>query len=212
MASKIRKTDNATVYTCKRGWLITMDDEGGYLPFFVKVRHEDIIWDNQQEYSVFENLINRLNRFGYNYQSAYLDPKLQLEIKADGWIYHINSDSTFRATYVGIADTSSMRINRNADNYIVSADFYIPIPIKVLSAETLILGNLEPIGTSILQFTGGRRNSDTTSAEYDSVDIKIFASYDANVYAQFNSNLITQFYNNQLDRHISLYMEGKISN
>lgn len=211
MAAKIRKTDNSTVYTCKRGWLITMDEEGGYLPFFVKVRHEDIIWDNQQEYENFKKIINRLNKFGYNFDSTYIDPKLQLQVKINGWTYYINSDGSFHATYVGMADTSGMKLYRKSDNYIYAADFFVPIPIKVISSETLILGNLEPIGTSIFQYTGGRKNPETLTNEYDSINIKIFSSYDENVRAEFNSFAISQFYSKFLSRRVSLYMEGKVS-
>ena len=64
MASKIRKSDNATIYTCKRGWLISIDEEGGYLPFFLKVRNQDIVWDNEKENRMFKVILGKLQRIG----------------------------------------------------------------------------------------------------------------------------------------------------
>ena len=211
MASKIRKTDNATMYTCKRGWLISIDEEGGYLPFFLKVRNEDIVWDNEKENRMFKVILGKLQRIGYNYESEYIDPRLQLKVKSDGWIYHIDSDGSFNATYVGKIKPSNVILSRDSKGQIVSADFYVPLPISIVADSAAIIGNFEPIGTSIVQFTGGKRYTYTEATDYDAINIKILPSYDENVYAEHNSALIENFCNGMISRTVSLFVQGQIN-
>ena len=84
---------------CKKGFILTMNEEGDYLPFFLKVRDKDIIWDPS-------NLPSNLRTAAEAGDETIMSyPLTKWVYKTDTWNVSLFSDGTYEATSVlAIAD------------------------------------------------------------------------------------------------------------
>ena len=187
-------------YQCKRGWIITMDDTGGYVPFFVRVRGDDIVW---------------VNNFGYEYNVSLQKPTAEFVVESENWIYTIRSDGRFRAKYIGSPNIANYKriytVISKDEKITAGANVKIELPISVLKADTIIMGNMEPVGTCYTYFKGGRHKSYSQSKVYDTIDIEIRCTYDTEIISDFNAQALDAMINSGVGNTISIYMEGTIA-
>ena len=132
-------------FECKKGWIITLDKNGNYVPFFIKVREKDILWTNSNTSmnDIKLSLVRDLNKGDYKttyVESDIVNPSQILVMKIDGWVYKIKPDYTFEAnkTLLEIPFTDwkstykSVSKGSNKENYLVklSYDFKLPFNVK----------------------------------------------------------------------------------
>jgi hypothetical protein len=132
-----------------RGFLIALDSHGNYVPFFLKVRKEDIVYSDVLNTKLYGNIINKFDSLGLVYEHQMVDITKELEIKKDGWTFYIKPDGTFKATYIkntGFTNWLQKHMRDNSLYYIdhVTAEVPIPLPIKQTATSPCLIGNLTP--------------------------------------------------------------------
>ena len=77
---------------CLKGWILAPSPtDGKDVPFFVKVRSEDIVWSTSDNFEELEKIANK----GSNVQS--FSPLSQWKFKKENWIVTLNQDATYTA-------------------------------------------------------------------------------------------------------------------
>jgi hypothetical protein len=76
---------------CSKGFLISKDDEGNYVPFFVRTRSQDIIWNDTSNSKIMQALIDIGESTGVEETSH----KIKLNIKE----WNVSLDSDKHVTY-----------------------------------------------------------------------------------------------------------------
>lgn len=116
-----------STYNCKKGWLVYLDENGEYVPFFMHVREKDIIWDSDS--SFMNELIKKSPQFkGMDVNVIF--PKIKCD--KNGWEYVINSDFSFKArkkVHIGSSNGFSL-----IDNHTLLKELTIPFLINTRSS------------------------------------------------------------------------------
>lgn len=200
------------IHQCKRGFIITQDNDGNYVPFFIKVRDDDIVWKNSDNNQTFKNLKGTLKTYGYEFSSELQNPSPELHIVCDKWNFYIREDYSFRATYAAIPDKSNYIADYiSPDKSTLSgAHIYINIPIPTLQ-DIIVIGNISPsIGSSIISYTPFRKRSYHPSDSFDYINISLSSSFQPNVIAEYNNKIISDLLNGDITPRINLYIEGTL--
>lgn len=174
-------------FECKKGWIITLDKNGNYVPFFIKVREKDILWTNSNTSmdDIKLGLIRDLNKGEYKtayVESSIINPSQILVMKVDGWTYKIKPDYTFEANknLLEIPYTSwnpiykSVSKGNNKENYLVKLTYDIKLPFKAKTENIDLHYNLlhsEPLCNHSLLFHNNsyhnNQNNDTLEYQKD---------------------------------------------
>ena len=129
-----------------RGFLISLDSNANYVPFFVKVRDDDIIYSDVLNSNVYESIITRFDSLGMSYGHRFVGSTKELEIKKDSWTFYIKPDGTFRASYIkntGFVNWFERHILNDRTNYI-TAEIPIPLPVKQTAESPALFGSFTP--------------------------------------------------------------------
>jgi hypothetical protein len=211
MADIVNESDNPT-YECKRGWLINMNDDGSYLPFFVKVREEDLVWKNDLNSDIFKTIISDMKTYGFEFTSDLQTPSPELHITCGNWHYYVKGDYSFRARYVSTPDKSDYIAEYTTfDNVkkLTGAYMNITIPFPV-SDDVMLIGNMSPSGSSIISYTPFKKRSYHPKKSFDNVRVSIEASAQPGVIVEYNTEMISNLLDGTETARLSLYMEGTL--
>lgn len=202
-------------YNCKRGWIISMDEAGGYVPFFVRVRSEDIMWTTKAIDRYYSSIERNLRNFGYTYNADIQNPSAEMVVNVGNWTYYIKPNGQFRAKYIGIPSTSDYSIIKtpvSLDRDVTAgANLRIDLPLASVKSDTMIIGNMDPIGSCYTYFKGARHKSYSIGKIIDTIDISIRCTYDLEVVSDFNARAIDTMIETGEGVVVSIYMEGTIS-
>lgn len=95
------------LYKCKKGFLVTQDDDGVYIPFFLFVRDKDIVPSVNPDFPI--------ELKGYDYELYSLVRELEptigkplIKFTYNGWNVELKSDYSYEAL---------MKVPVNADNF-----------------------------------------------------------------------------------------------
>lgn len=144
-----------TDLTVPRGFLISLDSHGNYVPFFIKVRKEDIVYSDVINSNLYDNIINKFDALGSTYEHRMIDITKELEIKKDGWTFHIKPDGAFTASYVKTTDfvgwwqshIGEIPISAyDKTEYLthLSSSVVIPLPIIQTNESPILVGSFVP--------------------------------------------------------------------
>lgn len=104
---------------CSRGWLIDQQEDGTYLPFFVTVREEDLIWSTDIPDPGIEGILKNSDEY------KIITPTSKYRIKRREWVADIYSDGSFdMSRCIPIQDFFMYDEPRN-----IEASFYFPFYI-----------------------------------------------------------------------------------
>lgn len=77
---------------CLKGWIMAPSPtDGKDVPFFVKVRGKDIVWDTSDNSKELEKIANK----GSNVE--FVNPQGQWKFNVDKWVVTLNQDATYTA-------------------------------------------------------------------------------------------------------------------
>ena len=82
-------------FSCPTGFLIAQDEEGNYVPFLVKVRDQEILWNNSES-NFSKEFLEKLKELGCN-NIIENPPSPSYSFELDGWNGKIESDGTISA-------------------------------------------------------------------------------------------------------------------
>lgn len=170
-------------YTCKKGWILSLDENGNYVPFFIKTRSKDINWDiDKNFYKSIKKLITN-NEMHYTFKMNI--PEAELKIIIDDWDFRILSDFSFKASksininHKKFKQEYTKFIDPNTQEEIetisaLNAD--IQLPFLIQKSNSIILynyfsDNYEPIIKSDLRFTN-KKNTENNDI-YDTISLKL---------------------------------------
>ena len=170
---------------CSSGWILTHDPvHGNYVPFFVKVRDKDIVWDP-------DNMPKDLSRLTAAAESniTYNYPAFEWIYKKSGWRINLRSDYTYEATKDIPIKGNSTLVNVN------ELKVKIDLPIKTKNTDTLFVDVMKKctnrviigattnliVGTTdvltevhiSLNSTGGFSSNFATSPDYDNQFLQV---------------------------------------
>lgn len=135
-----------TSLSVPRGFLIALDQDGNYVPFFIKVRDDDIVYTDVLNSNVYESIVNRFDSLGMSYEHRFVGSVKELEIKKDDWTFFIKPDGTFRASYIkntGFVNWLQRHIYNSRTNY-ATAEIPIPLPVKQTAESPALFGSFTP--------------------------------------------------------------------
>ena len=202
------------IYKCKRGWLISMDEEGGYVPFFIRVRADDITWTTKATDLFFKNIELSLKSFGYDYTAGIKTPNVEFEVISGNWTYHILPNGKVRAKYVGAVPVNEFKVLKthisNDDTITAGANVKIDLPISLKKESAMIVGNMEPVGACYTYIKGARHKSYSPNKVYDTIDVNLRCTYDLDVVSEFNAQAIDDMIASGEGPVLSIYIEGEI--
>lgn len=170
---------------CSSGWILSHDAvHGNYVPFFVKVRDKDIVWDP-------DNMPRDLNALTASSEVTvqYNYPSYEWIYKKDGWRINLKSDYTYEATKNIPIKTNSTLLNvnelqvkvtlpiRTKNNDIVFVDLLKKCTNRTIIGSTTNLvipntDNLDFININLFS-SGGFNSGFATSTEYDDQFLQI---------------------------------------
>lgn len=202
------------IYKCKRGWLISMDEEGGYVPFFIKVRANDIVWTSKETDLFFKSIELNLKSFGYDYTAGIKTPNVEFEFKTGNWTYLISPDGKVKAKHVGHVSPKEFKILKTAlnDHLTITsgADLKVDLPISIKKESAMIVGNMEPVGTCYTYIQGNRHKSYSSNKVYDTIDVNLRCTYDLDIVSEHNAYAIDDMVASEEGPVLSIYIEGEI--
>ena len=82
-------------FSCPSGFLIAQDEQGNYVPFFVRVRESEIIWNNG-EHNFSEEFLDKLKDMGCT-NIIQTPPSPSYSFELDGWNGMIETDGRISA-------------------------------------------------------------------------------------------------------------------
>lgn len=195
-----------TTVECKKGWIITLNENGNYTPFFVNVREEDLVWKTDKNNEIFSRIQKTLDNKNVKYSSSFITPEPYLNIEVDDWQYEIKSDKTFTASYINIPNKENWKtqmVTINDTNYLIGIEVSIKLPIPILKEKCLFIPSINPNLTSIVpSFT---LNSSTNPNAYDEIILKISDSSISQ-----NGNELEKMCDEKYQTNISILLKGKI--
>lgn len=211
-------------FECKKGWIITLDKDGNYVPFFIKVREKDILWTNSNISmdDIKLDLVRDLNKGDYKtayVESDIINPSQILVMKVDGWIYKIKPDYTFEAnkTVLEIPHTNwipeykSVSTGNSKENYLVKLSYNLKLPFKVKTENIELHYNLihsEPLCSHSLLFHN-KCYHNTTEYQNDHekfIDKLTLELHDIGMNIMNNDIAIIDYKN---DSFLKRFLEGK---
>lgn len=116
---------SAESYTCKKGFLLSMDENGDYLPFFVQVRDQDIIPSTDVSFPFGVKLHN----LGLYEKIKYLPTsigKAFMEFDYDGWKVKLYSDYSYEAK-IQVPVNRTMFTTRETNHFMLIHQERLPI-------------------------------------------------------------------------------------
>ena len=170
---------------CSTGWILTHDPvHGNYVPFFVKVRDKDIVWD-------VENMPKDLSRLTASAESSitYNYPAYEWIYKKAGWRINLKSDYTYEATKnipikenATLANVNEMKVRVNLPINMKNDDTVFVDIMKKCTNRTIIgsTTNLEIPNEKTLSYlniglfsSGGFNSNFSTSSDYDNQFLQV---------------------------------------
>lgn len=205
-------------YTCKKGWILSLDEQGNYVPFFIKTRSKDITWTiDSSFYKKVKKLITN-NEMHYTFKMNI--PEAELKMDIDDWDYRILSDYSFKANKTMIINYKKFKQgyskfidpDTNEEIEIISSlkvDLQLPFLIEKTKSSILynfFSDNCDPMIKSDLRFSN-KNNSDNNKV-YDTLTLTLhdlnLVSLDSTSNASMSVN-IEKFrsYNGELNKIFS---------
>lgn len=164
---------------CSSGWILSHDPvHGNYVPFFVKVRDKDIVWDSDNLPVDFQRLTaSAESNISYNY------PAYEVIYKKSGWRIVLKSDYTYEATKDIPIKTNSTLVSvnelkvkvelpirtKNTDTLFVDVMKKCTNRVIIGATTNLVVGTADPL-TELhisLNSNGGFNSNFATSPDYD---------------------------------------------
>ena len=176
---------------CPSGWILSHDPiHGNYVPFFVKVRDKDIVWDP-------ENMPKDLNTLTASSESVvkYNYPAFEWIYKKNGWRINLRSDYTYEAT-------KNIPIKSNATLASVNELIVkVELPIKTKNNDTLYVDLMKKCTNNTI-ISSTTNLVVPTDNILDFVNIKLYSN------GGFNSNYATSpDYDNQ---YLQVKVRGEV--
>ena len=178
-------------FNCPIGMLITQDESGDYVPFLVKVRDKEIIWD-MDKYT--DETVNAINNIGADIVTIN-DPLPSYRVLKDGWIIMSYYDGTIEAhKEIKFNDSSVVFNSLKPTNDMVSTKIVLPFKVgefpsinvtmnaaneemylvnQTISVNKTDFGNISGFDIILTKIDGTQLNNYLSSSVYVSIKGKI---------------------------------------
>jgi hypothetical protein len=179
---------------CQVGWMVAPSPtDGEYVPFFVKVRDKDIIWD---ENTITRNFASYLSKYASDVTLHY--PMNEWKCTIDGWVVTVYQDGTYHAR-------KKVNIQKNARSITDFRKIYLPVklPLTTFNDDKLGVSITSAVTANDLltSFTNFRLSDDK---KIDNIEVELTAMGNS-YYDDFFNNVI---YANQ---YLFIIVEGTIA-
>lgn len=157
-----------SLYSCSTGWLLEMQEDGSYLPFFGHTREQEMVWKELPSDIQAKILASNPT------SSAVFTPHQTFRFNIDNWVIDVNEDGQCTINTMLRFNDATNSFVQTSDKHVIKTAITLPVKLKntnLIAHATVNAVDEDVIGaTANISFNG-------TGSVFDTANIYVVNSF-----------------------------------